>query len=171
MVEMDEELLEIIDEEGNVLGLAPRSEIHGNPTLLHRVVHVLVFNSGGNLLLQKRSMRKDVAPGRWDTSVGGHVAPGEDLAEAARREMMEELAIPERLEFLYSYRHSNPYESELVHTFSCRHDGDFTFDREEIDEVRFWSIREILDIIWSDALSENFKHEITTYLQWEGKPF
>src|SRR3990172_7021722 len=95
-----DETLEVVDKDGNVLGLAKRSEIHGNPSLVHRVVHVLVFNSKGDLLLQKRSMNKDVAPGTWDTSVGGHVNPGEDIPEAARREMKEELGIADcRLDY------------------------------------------------------------------------
>jgi isopentenyldiphosphate isomerase len=167
---MEEELLEIVDSKGKVLGVAPRSEIHGNPSLLHRVVHVLVFNSGGELLLQKRSLNKDVAPGRWDTSVGGHVDPGEGLVDAAMREMKEELSINAEPEYLYSYTHSNPYESELVHTFSCRHDGGFAFDRDEIDEARFWSMEEILNNMEGNALSENFKHEIAAYLEWAGRP-
>ncbi|HIJ60603.1 MAG TPA: NUDIX domain-containing protein, partial [Nitrospirae bacterium] len=76
---MDEEFLEIVDADGNTIGTALRSDVHGNPALLHKVVHVLVFNKRGDLLLQKRSLSKDVAPGKWDTSVGGHVSPNEDL--------------------------------------------------------------------------------------------
>jgi isopentenyldiphosphate isomerase len=161
---MDEELIEIVDEVGNVLGVKPRSEVHGNPELLHRVVHVLVSNSSGELLLQKRSMDKDVAPGRWDTSVGGHVDPGETLEEAALRELHEELGIRGELRFLYSYTHSNPYETELVHTYHCLHEGPFSFNHEEIDHVRFWALEEIQSHMEGDALSDNFKHEITTYL-------
>ena len=81
------ELLEIVDSEGKVIGIAPRFQIHGNPSLMHRVIHILLFNKKGELLLQKRSMDKDVAPGKWDTSVGGHVDPGEELPAAAAREM------------------------------------------------------------------------------------
>src|ERR1700686_4931160 len=88
---MQEEMIEIVDTEGSTIGIRRRSEVHGNPSLLHKVVHVLVFNDAGNLLLQKRSMNKDVAPGKWDTSVGGHVSPSEDLKTAALREMKEEL--------------------------------------------------------------------------------
>jgi isopentenyldiphosphate isomerase len=161
---LGEELLEIVDERGQVVGLAPRAVIHGNPSLLHRVVHVLVVNSLGEMLLQKRSMNKDVAAGRWDTSVGGHVDPGEGLIEAARREMLEELGIGGGpLEFLYSYTHSNPYESELVHTYRCLHEGPFSFNPEEIDEVRFWAIEEIISATGSGALSDNFQREIRTY--------
>lgn len=161
---MEDEILEIVNERGEVLGLAPRRQIHGNPSLMHRVVHVLVFNSRGELLLQKRSLSKDVAPGRWDTSVGGHVNPGESLPEAAVRELHEELGINAEPRFLYSYVHTNPYETEVVYTFACRHDGEFSFHREEIDEVRFWRIEDILSHLEGAALSDNFKHEITTYL-------
>ncbi|MFH1146869.1 MAG: hypothetical protein V1736_04095 [Pseudomonadota bacterium] len=56
-----DELLEIVDRNGNVNGTAPRSLVHDNPALVHKVVHVLVFHEDGRLLLQKRSRNKDVA--------------------------------------------------------------------------------------------------------------
>lgn len=164
---MDEEFIEIVDPDGKVMGVAPRSKVHGNPSLMHRVVHVLVFNARGELLLQKRAMTKDVAPGRWDTSVGGHVDPGETLEEAARRELHEELGVEAEPKFLYSYIHSNDYETELVYTYWCLHDGPFEFNRDEIDHVRFWPLAEIranMEGMEGSVLSDNFKHEISTYL-------
>jgi isopentenyldiphosphate isomerase len=162
----NEELLEVVDYKGNVIDILPRSSVHGNPSLLHRVVHVLVFNGSGDLLLQKRSMNKDVAPGAWDTSVGGHVNPGEGLLEAVMREAEEELGIRVSAPvFLYSYMHSNPYESELVFTYSCVYEGKVTFNREEIDEVRFWSIGEIEEHLGRKVFSDNFEQEIATYMQ------
>ncbi len=161
-----EELLEIVNEQGNVIGILPRSEIHGNPALIHRVVHVLVFNKKGELLLQKRSMNKDVAPGKWDTSVGGHVNPGEELLEAVNREMKEELGITIcKPGFLYTYIHSNPYESELVHTYSCIYDKEVSFNRDEIDEVKFWSLEEIEENIGKEIFSDNFEDEIRYYIR------
>jgi isopentenyldiphosphate isomerase len=85
--------LDNVDEQDQVIGQAPRSECHGNPALVHRVAHVLVFDRSDRLLLQKRSMTKDIQPGRWDTSVGGHLDPGESYLEAACREMREELGV------------------------------------------------------------------------------
>jgi isopentenyl-diphosphate delta-isomerase type 1 len=166
---MKEEFLEIVDNEGRTTGYARRSEVHGNPSLLHKVVHVLVFNDEGRLLLQKRSQNKDVAPGKWDTSVGGHISPSEDLIAAAKREMEEELGIvPEDIKPIYSYIHSNHYESELVFTHSCTHNGPFSFNKEEIDEVLFWKIEDIKKAIGSGILSDNFESEITKYLSHHG---
>jgi len=166
---MQEEFLEIVDNEGRTTGYARRSEVHGNPSLLHKVVHVLVFNDEGRMLLQKRSQNKDVAPGKWDTSVGGHISPSEDLIAAAKREMEEELGIvPEDIKPIYSYIHSNHYESELVFTHSCTHNGPFSFNKEEIDEILFWKIEDIKKAIGSGILSDNFESEITKYLSHHG---
>ncbi len=165
-----EELLEIVTKEGKAMKTLPRSEIHGDSSLIHRVVHVLVFNDRGELFLQKRSMDKDVAPGKWDTSVGGHVNPGETLQEAVRREMEEELGITAcKPKFLYSYIHSNPYETELVYTYSCIYDGDIHFQKDEIDEVRPWSIEGINNNIGKGILSDNFEHEIETYIKFRDR--
>jgi len=164
-----EEILEVVDPNGKVIKTLPRSEIHGNPSLIHKVVHVLVFNRNGELILQRRSMDKDVAAGKWDTSVGGHVNPGETLDEAVIREMEEELGIRGcKPDFLYSYIHSNPYETELVYTFSCTYDGRIKFNAQEIDEVRPWRIEEIRERLDEDIFSENFKHEFRTYLEHMG---
>lgn len=167
-MEYSEEYLEIVDEKGEIVGVAPRSEIHGNPSLIHRVVHVLVFNSNGALLLQKRSLKKDVAPGRWDTSVGGHVGIREDLSLSARREMEEELDITEcEPEYLYSYTHTNPHETEIVTTYRCIYDGSIAFNRDEIDEVKCWSLSEIKDALGKGILSDNFEDEYKTYLRYQ----
>ena len=159
------EKLEIVDTEGKVIGITERAELHRDPSLIHRVVHVLVFNRKGGLLLQKRSRQKDVAPGKWDTSVGGHVAPKEDVLAAAQREMKEELGITGcELRHLYRYLFSNRRESELVDTFSCIYEGAITFNKEEIDEVAFWDIGEIKKNLGSAIFSAHFEKEINTYL-------
>jgi isopentenyldiphosphate isomerase len=165
----EEEQLEIVNENGEVVGVAPRSVIHGNPASLHRVVHVLVFNREGGLLLQKRSMQKDVAPGKWDTSVGGHVGVSEVLLVSAKRETEEELGITDpELDYLYSYIHRNCIESELVTTYRCTFDGDICalpFNREEIDEIRFWNADEIEKALGKQILSDNFEDEYRRYLE------
>jgi len=72
-----DELFDLVNDDDKVIGQALRSACHGDPGLIHRAVHVLVFNSSGALLLQKRAPGKYIQPGKWDTSVGGHLALGE----------------------------------------------------------------------------------------------
>jgi isopentenyldiphosphate isomerase len=158
-------MFEVVDREGGKIDLVPRSVVHGDPSLLHKVVHVLVFSTWGELLLQKRSLRKDVAPGKWDTSVGGHVAPGEDLLFSAQRELREELGVSSgNLDFLYSYVYSDRHESELVHTYRCIHDGPFTFHNTEIEEICFWTLEAIRAEINQGAFSDHFRVEMDHYL-------
>jgi len=162
---MPEEVIEIVDTEGRTIGLRNRSEVHRDPSLLHKVVHVLIFNDAGQLLLQKRSMKKDVAPGKWDTSVGGHVSPGEDLMFAALREMDEELGIDSTaIKPLYSHIFACPFESELVFTYRCIHNGPFPFNPEEIEEVAFWEIDDIRRALGGGIMSDNFESEIKIFL-------
>ncbi|MDA8078860.1 MAG: NUDIX domain-containing protein [Nitrospiraceae bacterium] len=160
-----DEILEVVDKEGNVIGQARRSVLHSDPELIHRVVHVLVFDSQSRLLLQKRSMSKDTAPGKWDTSVGGHVAPGEAVLRAALREMQEELGITGcEPGFLYTYLCANSRESELVSTFSCVHEGEISFNPKEIDAVEFWDLDRVLSQLGSGIFSGQFESEIQHYL-------
>ncbi len=151
---MNEEILDIVNDEDRVIGQASRQEVHGNPILLHRVVHVLVFNSQGQLFLQKRADDRVVQPGKWDTSMGGHVDAGEIPEEAARRELSEELGITAtaNLTLLHKYRHSNDYESELVTTWITLWDDEFNLQKSEISEGRFWDLEEI-DLL--SATTEN----------------
>ncbi|MCX8027956.1 MAG: NUDIX domain-containing protein [Thermodesulfovibrionales bacterium] len=161
---MKTEILEIVDTDGKTIGRAYRDEIHGNPSLLHKVVHVIVVNDAGELLLQKRSLNKDVAAGLWDTSVGGHVDIGESIESALIRETEEEIGvIPERLDYLYSYIHSNEYESELVYTYLLKHNGPFRYNIEEIDELRFWNLDDIRANIKTGIFSPNFITEFEKY--------
>ena len=82
-----EEFLEVVDEDNQVIRIASRYEIH-KKGLRHRSVHIFIFNTKGDLYLQKRSPSKDQYPEHWDTSAAGHTDPGESPLEAAQRELM-----------------------------------------------------------------------------------
>ncbi len=159
---MTDEWLPLVDKEGQTIGRARRSEVHGNPSLMHPVVHCLVFNRAGSLLLQLRSMSKDVQPGRWDTSVGGHVGLDESLEAALLREVKEELSIlvqAEQFSFLYRYIMRSAIETELVHTYAVTHEGPFVPEAGDIDELRFWSWCEIEAALGTSVFTPNFEDE------------
>ena len=90
---MRTEWFPLVNEEGETIGKATRKECHSGRKLLHPVIHLHIFNKDGDLYLQKRSMNKDIQPGKWDTAVGGHIDYGESVEEALRREVREELGI------------------------------------------------------------------------------
>lgn len=155
-----EEIFDIVDKNDVVTGKAKRSEVHGNPELIHRVIHILLFNSKGELFLQKRAMNKDIQPGKWDTSVGGHLDSGETYEDAALREMKEELGIEtDNLTFIHKYLHSNSIESEYVSTYLSIYDGSVTIEESEIEEGRFFPLDEIEKTKYSGKYTPNFIHE------------
>ncbi|MBQ9755756.1 MAG: NUDIX domain-containing protein [Lentisphaeria bacterium] len=147
---MSSELIDIYNAAGEKIGCVERSRAHGDNTLLHRAAHVLVFSSDGRLLLQKRSVTKRIQPGKWDASVGGHLAAGEDYLTGARRELAEELGLPEDtpLEHLFDVAIRNEIESEDARVFKAVSEGPFDFQKEEIDEVRFFTADELKDPRW-----------------------
>ena len=153
------ELLPLVDEQGRVVGKATRGECHSGAKLLHPVVHLHVFNSRGEIYLQKRPAWKDIQPGRWDTAVGGHIDFGEDLHSALRREVSEELGITDFTpQFLLSYVFESDRERELVNVFRTTYDGAI-LPTSELDGGRFWTISEIRSAIGSDILTPNFEQE------------
>ena len=156
-----EEWFPVVDEEGRVIGKAPRSVCHdGKSKFLHPVVHLLLFNKKGQLFLQKRSQQKDIQPGRWDTSVGGHVAPGETIEKALARETVEETGLKNiQPQFLHRYIWESEVERELVFSFLLVSDERPETDRSEIDEGRFWSMDEVEKNLGKKIFTPNFEHE------------
>ncbi len=112
----DDELLEIVDAEDNVLGIATRREIH-NSGFMHRAVHIFVFNSAGEIYVQKRSDSKDRHPGKLDSSAAGHVDPGESYLETAIRELREEIGLSADLEEVLRIKASKITDYEHVALF------------------------------------------------------
>lgn len=155
------EMFPIVDEEGNITGVATRGECHSGSMLLHPVVHLHVFNSQGEIYLQRRPMWKDIQPGRWDTAVGGHVDLGESVQQALLRETAEELGLDLsalQVELLGHYVFQSSRERELVFSHRVTYDGEIK-PSAETDGGRFWPIEELQDNMGKGIFTPNFESE------------
>jgi isopentenyl-diphosphate delta-isomerase type 1 len=132
---MPEDIFDVVNERDEVIGAKPRSVVHAQG-LLHRAVHVFVFNSRGEIFLQKRSMKKDRQPGVWDSSCSGHVDSGETYDETAVRELGEEigLRVKSSPEKLFKIDACEETDAEFVWVYRCRSEGPFELNPDEIEK-------------------------------------
>ena len=166
MKDNEEELFPIVDEEGTVIGKATRGLCHNGSRLLHAVVHLHVFNTQGDIYLQKRPEWKDIQPGKWDTAVGGHIDYGETPEAALRREVSEELGIKDFTpEFMGMYVFDSRRERELVYVNRTTYDGQVRPSADELDGGRFWTMQEIGEAMGKGVLTPNFESEFRKFFQ------
>lgn len=162
---MQEEIFPLVDEEGNTIGQAPRSVCHDGSKLLHPVIHLHIFNSKGELFLQKRAATKDVQPNRWDASVAGHIDLNEKPDKAVLREASEELGISNITpHYLLKYIIETDRERELSYCFYTIYDGDFHIDNNEVSDGRFWTIEEIQSQLGQHIFTTNFELDFEKFL-------
>ncbi len=147
-----DEMFIVVDRDDNILGYKTRYECHHDRSLLHRTVGVLIFNKHGHILLQKRSMTKDMEAGLWGISAAGHVARGQTDEEAVHRELREELGIDVPLIAFKKFIIENAQESERAALYKGESDGPFTPDPQEVAEIRFFDPREIKLFVASKKL-------------------
>lgn len=154
------EMLPLVDEQGNLTGAASRGDCHGGSKWLHPVIHLHVFNLEGELYLQKRPQWKQIQPGKWDTAVGGHVSLGESVEQALKRETAEELNIYDFIpQHIVTYVFESSCERELVFVYKTIYTGTVS-PSNELDGGRFWSIQEISNNLGKGTFTPNFESEI-----------
>lgn len=159
-----EELFPVVNEDGVTTGKITRKEAHSGTRILHPVVHLHLFNSKGELYLQRRPLWKDIQPGKWDTACGGHMAYGETPEEALRREVSEELGITGfEPEFLGKYVFDSKRERELVYVNKAVYDGKVNPSDDELDGGRFWTEEELREAMGKNILTPNFEQEYKAF--------
>src|SRR4051812_20062476 len=139
-----DELFDVVDEHDRVIGQMPRREVH-RQKLRHRAVHLLVTNRVGQVFLHQRSMQKDLFPGVWDSSGGGHVGGGEDYDGTAVREREEEIGCrPERPpQRLFKIEAREETGQEFVWVYRVEAEGPFTLQADEIQRGGWFAVAEI----------------------------
>ena len=154
---MKEEFLEVYSPEGTKTGQKKsKSEIH-RKGLFHSTVHIWIFTEEGNILIQKRSKKKELNPGVWDVSVAGHIKFNENIKKAAKRETLEETGININTKDLLKigvYRsiniHPTAIDKEFFHTYILKIDKNsinLDFKNNEVDDLKFISIEEMESLI------------------------
>ncbi|HBG81583.1 TPA: hydrolase [candidate division CPR2 bacterium] len=146
---MAEDLLEVLDENGNPTGeILPKKEVHQQGKW-HRCTHIWLYNSKGEILLQKRSKIKDVHPGLLYVSGGGHIDAGETPEEGGIRELKEEIGLKanvEDLKFVYvrivdafvNNKKATYQNREFINVYLLKHDGsisNFKLQEEEVEKL------------------------------------
>ena len=157
---VNEEWVPLVDEQGKVTGQAPRSQVHNGSKLLHPVVHLHVINHNKAILLQKRPLSKQIQPGKWDTSVGGHISAGETLEQALKKEAFEEIGLvgfSAKMQKVYKWE--SEIEAELVYLFTTFDFKNVKVHSDEIDEIRFWTKNQIENQIGKGVFTTNFEYE------------
>ena len=152
---MVEEIFDVVNERDEVIDRKRRAEIHARG-LWHRAVHVLVFNARGEVFLQKRSMKKDTAKGKWDSSSSGHLDAGEDYDACAVREVREEIGLmlaspPQRLFKVDACQETG---WEFCWIYRCANEGPFTLHPDEIETGEWFAPEAVTN--WMDEKPQDF---------------
>jgi isopentenyl-diphosphate delta-isomerase type 1 len=136
---MDDDLVVLLDDEGNRRATMPKADVHGADTPLHLAFSVYVFDPLGRFLTTRRALSKLTWPGVWTNSCCGHVRPGESPAEAAARRLHDELALtPTALEVVlpdFAYRAVSPegvVENEVCPVFVASVEQDPVANPDEV---------------------------------------
>ncbi len=140
------EVFDVVDYHDKVISQEQRSEVH-RKDLRHRAVHIFIWNKQGELLLQKRSSQKDVAPNKWDSSASGHLQVGEEYDAAAGREVAEELGAELPLKRIRKFEACKELGWEFVWLYEGESEGPFYFPKNEISKLQWWKISKINDTI------------------------
>jgi len=158
------EIIQIVDADNNEKGSAPRHEMRAKG-LSHRASYILVFNSRGELFVQKRTMTKDIYPGYYDIAAGGVVLAGESYDQSAVRELAEELGINGiPLNSHFTFHHEDGSNLVWGRVYSCIYDGEITLQEEEIKNGFFMNPDKVLELSKKEPFTPDGLYVLKRYL-------
>jgi 8-oxo-dGTP pyrophosphatase MutT (NUDIX family) len=159
-----DEIVALVDGRNQVIGSAPRREMRAR-NLPHRSTYILVFNSRGQLYVQKRTMTKDIFPGYYDPATGGVVLAGESYEESAIRELEEEMGIRHvPLIRLFDFYFSDSHSRVWGGAFTCTYDGPLTLQEEEVEHVELMTIDELLQRAETEPFTPDGLYVVKRYV-------
>ena len=158
---MSKEKVILVDENDNQVGVMPKLEAH-QKGLLHRAFSVFIFNSKYELLLQKRASSKYHSGGLWTNTCCSHPREGEEILDAAKRRLIEEMGIDTSLrkvhDFIYKAELDNDLtEHEFDHVLYGIYNEDPIINKDEADDFKW---------IDMDSLNEDIKTNGNNYTIW-----
>ena len=134
----------LVNTQDEEIGLMEKFEAH-HKGLLHRAFSILIFNSKGEMLLQKRAKTKYHSGGLWTNACCSHPLPGESMKDATRRKLLQEMGIDIPTEFAYSFQYraeldNDLIENELDHVFVGRYDKSPVVNPVEVEDWKYTSL-------------------------------
>ena len=140
------EYLDVVDKKDKVIRKASKKEVY-EKKLIHRIVHILIFDKKGRMALQLRS-KVFFCPYCWSTAVGGHVKSGESCEKAALREFKEELGVKRKLEFFSKdFYQAKDIPNKFLYTYKAVYEGPFKVNKKAVEKIEFFTMKEIAKMI------------------------
>ncbi len=159
-----DEIVQIVDRNNRETGSVPRHEMRSRG-LPHRACYIMVFNSRGELFVQKRTMSKDIYPGYYDIAAGGVVLAGESYDESAKRELSEEMGIDDgNLVPHFTFFYEEGRNQVWGRVYSCIYDGELTLQPEEVESGFFALPEEVLALSRKEPFTPDGIYVLERYL-------
>lgn len=142
-----EDSVVLVNEHDEEIGTMEKMEAH-RKALLHRAFSVFIFNDRGEMLLQRRALKKYHSGGLWTNACCSHPRPGEQTGAAATRRLREELGFVTRLEPAFSFTYKAPFdngltEHEFDHVLTGHYNGGIRPNPDEVDDYCYKTMGEI----------------------------
>ena len=161
----EDEIVLIVDDHNKIAGSSSRQEMRAKG-LPHRACYILVFNSAGELFVQKRTMSKDIYPGYYDIAAGGVVLAGESYDESARRELAEELGIKDtNISSHFTFLYEEGTNRVWGRVYSCIYNGKLTLQAEEVESGFFMAPQMLLALSEKERFTPDGIYVLKRYLE------